>query len=269
MTVTAPVPADILPIGPSTDDPDNFDAEADAFVTAQRLFGIQMNALGQNVYANALDAAASATTAQAQANAAIAAVGAAPWVGGTTYSIGNERYSLINLQSYRRKTNGAGTTDPSIDTTNWAPVSTIGVADEVVSVSGSNGYGSTNTKILRFTTVDRAVGSAITFASTSAAGASFTINEAGLYEVFLNMQFTTAGYANAGATVNSALLSTSILSIPIADRLFLLHMAEAGAPTPMSRITRLSAGDVIRAHTDGADSVTGVCVFSVRKVGNV
>jgi hypothetical protein len=70
MSVIAPVPADVLPVGPSIDDPDNFDAEADAFVAAQRPFGIQMNALGSNVFANAQDAAASATASSGSAGAA-------------------------------------------------------------------------------------------------------------------------------------------------------------------------------------------------------
>jgi hypothetical protein len=270
MTVTAPVPADVLPIGPSTDDPDNFDTEADAFVTAQRPFGIQMNALGQNVYANALDAAASATTAQAQANAAIAAVGAAPWVSGTTYTIGNERYSLINLQSYRRKTNGAGTADPLIDTTNWAPVSTIGVADEVVSVSGSNGYGSTNTKILQFTTVNQAVGTAITFASSAAAGASFTINEAGLYEVCFVATTTAGSQSQVGVSLNSAQLTGGIQGItPLATRFINGTIAAIGNFLPMTRTSRFAAGDVLRPHTDGVGSVSGDCIFTIRKVGNV
>jgi hypothetical protein len=84
MAITAPTHADILPIGPSTDDPDNFDPEADAFVADLRPFGIQMNALSDNVYANALatkeladaadmsadDSAGSAAAALASKNAA-------------------------------------------------------------------------------------------------------------------------------------------------------------------------------------------------------
>lgn len=74
MSVIAPVPADIVPVGPSTTDPDNFDPEADDFVAAIRPFGIQMNALGENVYLNALDARDSAIHA---ADAALAASGSA------------------------------------------------------------------------------------------------------------------------------------------------------------------------------------------------
>lgn len=84
MTITAPTHADVLPVGPSIDDPDNFDPEADAFVADLRPFGIQMNSLSDNVYANALatkdlaDAAdASADEAAGYAAAALASKNAA------------------------------------------------------------------------------------------------------------------------------------------------------------------------------------------------
>lgn len=56
------------------------------------------------------------------ANATAAASGAAntKWVSGTTYAIGDRRWSPATYGDYRRKTVGAGTTDPSTDTTNWA-----------------------------------------------------------------------------------------------------------------------------------------------------
>jgi hypothetical protein len=61
-----------------------------------------------------------ANTIAGQAAVASGAVGAVAWVSGTTYAIGNVRYSPINFLAYRRKTAGAGVTDPSLDATNWA-----------------------------------------------------------------------------------------------------------------------------------------------------
>ncbi|MYM81077.1 hypothetical protein GTP44_03765 [Duganella sp. FT50W] len=79
MAITAPVHADALPVAPSIDRPDDFDPEADAFAAAQGPFGIQMNALGDNVYANALAvqtlAAATDSNAQAAATSATQASG--------------------------------------------------------------------------------------------------------------------------------------------------------------------------------------------------
>lgn len=59
-----------------------------------------------------------------QAGAAAAAAGAAAanaikWVSGS-FSDGNARWSPLNYQSYRKKGDGPGTTDPSLDPTNWA-----------------------------------------------------------------------------------------------------------------------------------------------------
>lgn len=48
-------------------------------------------------------------------------IGGAPglWVTGTAYTIGKVVLSPADFQYYVRKTNGAGATDPSADTTNW------------------------------------------------------------------------------------------------------------------------------------------------------
>lgn len=68
MAITAPTPADDLPVHPSRgDDPDNFRPEADAFVAALPSFGTQLNSLASNVYDNAVEAEAEATAAAASA----------------------------------------------------------------------------------------------------------------------------------------------------------------------------------------------------------
>lgn len=53
---TAPTAHTPLPAAPSTDDPANFDTEADAFVGALETFGDQMDALATNAYNNAVEA---------------------------------------------------------------------------------------------------------------------------------------------------------------------------------------------------------------------
>lgn len=57
---TAPTAHTPLPAAPSTDDPANFDTEADAFVGALETFGDQMDALATNAYNNAVEANADA-----------------------------------------------------------------------------------------------------------------------------------------------------------------------------------------------------------------
>lgn len=145
MAVITPPSVTALPTPPSTASPATFDALADAFLGALPTLQTETDALAANVAANATDAAASAVlanlevgnaaaqavaaaasavTAAINAAAAAAATGATIWVSGTTYSIGDVRYSPTNQRVYRRKTAGAGTTDPSADSTNWSLIDT-------------------------------------------------------------------------------------------------------------------------------------------------
>jgi hypothetical protein len=72
------------------------------------------------------DAEDQVALAEAAAGAATSAANASIWVSGQTYAVGVVRFSPINFLSYRRKTAGAGTTDPSLDATNWALVAGTG-----------------------------------------------------------------------------------------------------------------------------------------------
>lgn len=70
-------------------------------------------AQGANALAEQVEAAA------ARADSSVAALANTVWMSGTSYTAGQVRYSPIDFLNYRRKTNGAGTTDPSQDLTNW------------------------------------------------------------------------------------------------------------------------------------------------------
>lgn len=126
MSVTTPPSIAALPTPPTTADPSTFATRADAFLAALPTLQSEANALADNVYDNAVDAAASATSAASNAALAIAAGGATLWANtGATYTLGQAVISPANLRAYRRKVAGsAGTTDPSVDTTNWQPSDT-------------------------------------------------------------------------------------------------------------------------------------------------
>lgn len=66
------------------------------------------------------DVAIEVNEAVATVDAAVEALASAKWITGTTYAIGDVRYSTLDFFNYRRKTAGAGSTDPSLDPTNWA-----------------------------------------------------------------------------------------------------------------------------------------------------
>ena len=142
------------------------------------------------------------------------------------------------------------------------------VGNDVVTVHTGNGHGSINTKIRRYTTILENTGTAITYADSATLGASFTINEAGLYEVTMAERGTSAGAA--GASLSSTELTTGIDSISIAKRIFIRSTYDANA-IPITRTIRCVAGDVIRPHTDAAVGIgtTSLSTFSVRKIAHV
>jgi len=133
---------DALPTAPNRARPLTFADEGDAFLAALVPFGAQLNAAEININAKEASAVASAAAAAASEAAAAGSSNATVWVSGTTYVAGNVRWSPINFQAYRRKTGGAGTTDPSLDSTNWAYVSAVppmtGNAGKVLQTDGTS-----------------------------------------------------------------------------------------------------------------------------------
>jgi hypothetical protein len=151
----------------------------------------------------------------------------------------------------------------------WASVQQSPGNHEIVVTTGS-GHGSTNTKIRRFTTTQSSVGTAITYADSSANGGSFTINEAGIYAItFTDGKSATA--AQFGISVNSSQLTTSIVSITATDRLGSTNNGAGNLHMSMTILASLSSSDVIRAHTDGNPDLTSAAgtVFRIRKIGAV
>ena len=118
-----------LPTPPTRSDPVNFSTRADAFLAALPTFASEANALQTDVNNKQVTASTAATNAAASEVAAANSSGATIWVSGTTYAIGAVRFSPSTYRSYRRKTAGAGTTDPASDPTNWAVLSGTGDVD--------------------------------------------------------------------------------------------------------------------------------------------
>jgi len=117
-----------LPIPPSRADAENFAERADAFLGALPTFATELNVLQVDVNTKQSLTATSETNAAASALASANTADATIWVSGTTYAIGVNRFSPINFLTYRRKTAGAGATDPSLDSTNWALLTSLGDA---------------------------------------------------------------------------------------------------------------------------------------------
>ena len=141
------------------------------------------------------------------------------------------------------------------------------LADSRVEVTTGNGHGATNTKIRRYSTIKTNTGTAITYADSATLGATFTINEGGLYSIYA-MDTTSSGDSFNGASVNSSELTTNIQTITDANRIsIVIHVSAYYMPA--TKTVRLAAGDIVRSHTSGTpDSTAAVSsVFSITKVG--
>ena len=168
MATVTPPSISALPTPPDPNDRSTFNTRAYPWSAALPTFGTEVSAVAANVKANADEAAVSAVTATEGAVIAAGAVatsGAVRWVSGSTYAIGNLVYSPLDLANYRRKTAGAGTVDPSLDQTNWASVSGIGITLlATVTLGAVSTVGITNLPASKRLTI---VGTGVTLASAT------------------------------------------------------------------------------------------------------
>jgi len=137
----------------------------------------------------------------------------------------------------------------------------------MVRLNTSNGYGSTNTMIRRFTTTVTSQGSDITYADSATLGALFTINTTGVYAISYTDIFSGAGFL--GISLNSSQLTTQILAITAADRLAAGQASPTNNwPQTVAVTVFLAAGSLIRPHTDSTSSgaSTAVAQFTITRV---
>lgn len=125
-----------------------------------------------------------------------------------------------------------------------------------------NGHGSTNTCIRRFTNTigSNTLTGYVTYADSNLSGGSFTVVQAGWY-IMAYSDYYSGSDAVMGISVNSNQLTTSILSITSANRLAITDNPAANRPGFCCSLKYLSVGDVIRAHTSGANDGNNVKVW--------
>jgi len=135
----------------------------------------------------------------------------------------------------------------------------------VVHLHTTNGYGSTNNKIRRWSTVISNTGSDITYVDSASLGGTFTINTNGIYSMSYSDHFSVAN--EYGFSRNSNQLTTGISSITVAHALFWDSTPASNTTQGISITLSLSSGDVIRAHALGASGVAPVQTrFSISRV---
>jgi hypothetical protein len=142
--------------------------------------------------------------------------------------------------------------------------------DSMVRVQGSNGFGSTNTKIARFSNLLTTVGTSVSYADSATLGASFTALESGVYEIGYSAYRGTAGSGLIGISLNSAQLTTNIQSAT-ASTVLAIGSTEgsAGGFDNINWSGYLTAGDVIRPHTDGSQASESYSSFTMSKAGSM
>lgn len=139
-------------------------------------------------------------------------------------------------------------------------------SNSMVKLETGNGHGSTNTTIRRFSNILTNTGSAITYTDSATDGASFTINETGVYFISY-CDARAAGGAQIGISLNSSQLTTAVQSITNADRLITAYTTGANLESVASWAGILNKSDVIRAHTDGQPDNGGGTHFTIAKIG--
>lgn len=129
-----------------------------------------------------------------------------------------------------------------------------------------NGFGSSETKIRKFVNQVTSTGTAVSYSSTSSTqGDTFTINEDGVYTMTY-CDGKVAGGVRIGISRNLAGgdFTTNVDSISTSKALVVSDIT-SGAVQCVTSTAGLVAGDVIRAHSDGAADRTGLVRFSIVK----
>lgn len=158
---------------------------------------------------------------------------------------------LAGALRIRRRSDGSGGV---LATINANGTLVMGTPQSMVRLQTSNGFGSTNTRILRFTTAVTNQVSDVTYADSATLGALLTVNTAGVYAIGVTYKNgNTDGFL--GISLNSSQLSTSIQFVTSADRLTSAASGTASSATLNCAWTGyLPAGSLIRPHSDGGST---------------
>lgn len=155
--------------------------------------------------------------------------------------------------------------DGKIATGGAAPVLT---QCEIRLRTGAN-WGSTNTKIRRFSVVDLNTCSSgsLSLTQSAADGDSITVNTSGLYNIYYNDAATSAANFGVSRNASGADLTTNVYDLGDATKKIMYSTAGAGSEhVAMSRTIWLSATDVIRAHGEAIGTTNPHVMFGIVRV---
>lgn len=173
-------------------------------------------------------------------------------------------YRVIGVVRSTQTTAGTWATAPSLIQGQGGQALIRPSSGSMVRLNTANGYGSTNTRIRRFTNVVTNTGSDITYADSATLGATFTINTPGVYSVSYSDSFTAA--SEFGLSLNSSQLTTSINSITVSDVLSMANSMLANTAGFCGWTGYLPSGSVVRAHANGTAAGSNYQTFTITRV---
>jgi hypothetical protein len=168
-------------------------------------------------------------------------------------AISADTTGILQLQSGSTPTT-AVTIDASQVVT-FAKQPVVTAAQSMIRLNTPNGWGSSSTRIRRFSTVVTSQGSDITYttsADNSVLGCVFTINTNGVYSVSYSDCFNAEGWI--GISLNSSQLSTAVQSINISDILSTTYVSINNSGNFVGWVGYLPSGSVVRPHTASAST---------------
>jgi hypothetical protein len=145
--------------------------------------------------------------------------------------------------------------------------------DSMVRLNTGNGFasGASFLAIRRFSNFVESQGSAVTYADSVTEGASFTIEEDGVFHISYSEANTVGNTDTFCITLNSSDNLTTPPNLPADTKLAIAEIGEDKSRNgTISWSGLLSKGDVIRAHTEGTlDSSSSDVQFTITKIGGV
>ncbi len=142
-----------------------------------------------------------------------------------------------------------------------------------VRVAGNIAFASTNTQCAYFSSVNKNIGSDITYIASTVYGDSFLINTPGVYAISLLMPVNSGASAGVYISANSPTLAGSIggvISKYVLAYATIENTSAVAGEGPCTAVTVLNAGDVVRAQYDTVSGafVSTPAYFNICKVSS-
>ena len=120
----------------------------------------------------------------------------------------------------------------------------------MVRVNTANGYGSTNTRIRRWTNTVTNQGSDITYTDSATLGASFTVNTNGVYCISFSLAISTVAQWMA-IGLNASVANQAPISMLASEVLAVNYVGTGSSGGNICWTGYLPSGSIIRPHSDG------------------